>query len=284
MLSRLQHPLLCPSHRFLYFNEGKVRGTILCTSVEQSTVSNGSYKLFECNSYCRFKSETQTGFCGCLQLDVSAYLYFFSFLLFLIHCDCLLGKYCFELTCACYRSTGHQVGSGVSKPAIYHKARVSKLQRQYRQNPPPLSLLASPTKGPGTRQRSASPSAQAHAGPEHPSTTLAIVPVEAEDPPTFAPASKTTSTKQPKRIFANCTVYINGTTAPAISDIMLKRHLSSHGACIATGLARKTVTHVIIGKPNGGQGDGAGGGLAAGKLHKELTKNGNLIKFVSVNW
>lgn len=113
----------------------------------------------------------------------------------------------------------------------------------------------------------------------------------AEDGPALHPCITTSlpvtlSTSHPStKIFTNCTVYVNGTTAPAISDLVLKRYLCTHGASIATMLARRSVTHVILGKPNSpGGGGGAGGGLAAGKLQKELTTSGKQIKFVSVEW
>ncbi|KAI5807468.1 hypothetical protein DFH27DRAFT_320989 [Peziza echinospora] len=151
-------------------------------------------------------------------------------------------------------STGHQVG-GVAKPTSWRRSRTSKLQHQFRSHPPPPALVAA-------------------AAPAQPAAAaLPPAPASPPDPPAVPP-----------KIFRNCTIYINGTTAPAISDLLLKRHLSAHGAIVAAGLARKSVTHVILAKPSGG-GSGAGGGLAAGKLQKELArKGGNAIKYVSVEW
>ncbi|KAJ9209242.1 hypothetical protein DTO166G4_9161 [Paecilomyces variotii] len=95
------------------------------------------------------------------------------------------------------------------------------------------------------------------------------------------------TTETPTGIFTGTTIYINGSTFPLISDHKLKHLLASNGAKIAITLARQTVTHVILGKPNG-NGSGAGGGLAAGKLQKELQRSGSAagrnVKFVGVEW
>ncbi|KAI1476253.1 hypothetical protein F4774DRAFT_393536 [Daldinia eschscholtzii] len=70
---------------------------------------------------------------------------------------------------------------------------------------------------------------------------------------------------QPKRIFDGVVVYINGSTHPLISDHKLK-HV------------------VILGRPAGGP-RGAGGGLAGGKLQKEIQKVGGCrMKFVGAEW
>ncbi|KAK2848522.1 hypothetical protein FQN49_005641 [Arthroderma sp. PD_2] len=96
-----------------------------------------------------------------------------------------------------------------------------------------------------------------------------------------------------KRIFANLTIYINGSTLPLISDHKLKNILIDHGAKLSIGLARRSVTHVILGCPNGdakadeniSSKSGAGGGLAAGKLQREIRRIGGMgVKFVGVEW
>ncbi|KAK5724243.1 hypothetical protein LTR17_013529 [Elasticomyces elasticus] len=90
-------------------------------------------------------------------------------------------------------------------------------------------------------------------------------------------------TAQP--IFRNCTFYINGSTAPTISDHKLKHLLSEHGGGLSISLGRRTVTHVIIGRPNSS--GGCGGGLAGSKIHKEVTKKlgrGESVKYVNVDW
>ncbi|KAK0277814.1 hypothetical protein LTR35_009650 [Friedmanniomyces endolithicus] len=89
----------------------------------------------------------------------------------------------------------------------------------------------------------------------------------------------------PPQIFRNCTFYINGSTAPVISDHKLKHLLSAHGASLSISLGRRTVTHVVIGRPNSA--GGCGGGLAGSKIHKEVTRKlsrGDSVKYVSVDW
>ncbi|KGO64971.1 hypothetical protein PITC_041900 [Penicillium italicum] len=98
--------------------------------------------------------------------------------------------------------------------------------------------------------------------------------------------------KSTSRIFAGVTIFINGSTLPQISEHKLKHLLASNGARTSIYMARKTVTHVLIGKPNTGAGcgsgtavSGAGGGLAAGKLQQEIARGGwKGVKVVSVDW
>jgi hypothetical protein len=86
------------------------------------------------------------------------------------------------------------------------------------------------------------------------------------------------------QIFAGLTFYINGSTAPHISDHKLKHLLSLHGGNLSIALGRKSVTHVIIGKP-GSQGQGCGGGLAGTKIQKEIARQrGKAVHFVTAEW
>ena len=88
-----------------------------------------------------------------------------------------------------------------------------------------------------------------------------------------------------KGIFTGLCVYINGSTAPAIGDHRLKHLLAEHGAHVSIALGRRSVTHVIVGKPNDGRGGGAGGGLAGSKIQKEILRvRGKGVKFVGVEW
>ncbi len=88
-----------------------------------------------------------------------------------------------------------------------------------------------------------------------------------------------------KGIFSGLCIYINGSTAPAIGDHRLKHLLAEHGAHISIALGRRSVTHVIVGKPNDGRGGGAGGGLAGSKIQKEIQRvRGKGVKFVRVEW
>jgi hypothetical protein len=91
-------------------------------------------------------------------------------------------------------------------------------------------------------------------------------------------------------VFEGVVVYVNGSTYPLISDHRLKQVLADNGADMSQHLGRRKVTHVIVGKPvaaaGGGEGRvGCGGGLAGGKLEKEIkTVAGAGVKFVGVEW
>ncbi|KAF8254109.1 hypothetical protein K440DRAFT_639886 [Wilcoxina mikolae CBS 423.85] len=147
-------------------------------------------------------------------------------------------------------STGHQVSNGVSKPTAWHKSRQSKLNQQFRNSTLPLSFLASnPPSRSDTPQNTSVPSSSSSSA----ATTISTPP----------PA------KTAKPIFSSCSIYISGTTAPLISDHTLKHLLVHHGAHVSTLLRRSTTTHVIL-TTAGKVGSGAGGGLAAGKLQKEI--------------
>lgn len=87
-----------------------------------------------------------------------------------------------------------------------------------------------------------------------------------------------------RKVFPDLCIYINGSTAPMVGDHRLKQLLAENGARISIALGRRSVTHVILGTPNGAAG-GAGGGLAAGKIQKEIKRvGGKGIKFVGVEW
>ncbi|KAL5120934.1 hypothetical protein ACEQ8H_001122 [Pleosporales sp. CAS-2024a] len=87
-----------------------------------------------------------------------------------------------------------------------------------------------------------------------------------------------------KQIFAGLCFYINGSTAPLVSDHKLKHMLAARGARHSIALARRSVTHVLLGRTANSQG-GAGGGLAATKIQKEISKSGGkAVKFISTEW
>ncbi|RYC56962.1 hypothetical protein CHU98_g9250 [Xylaria longipes] len=90
--------------------------------------------------------------------------------------------------------------------------------------------------------------------------------------------------KQPRKIFDGVVVYLNGSTHPLISDHKLKHVLAENGASMSSHLGRRKVTHVILGRHVAG-GYGSGGGLAGGKLQKEISKiGGPAVKYVGVQW
>ncbi|KAI4726256.1 hypothetical protein E4T49_05991 [Aureobasidium sp. EXF-10728] len=95
----------------------------------------------------------------------------------------------------------------------------------------------------------------------------------------------TVITPKPPQIFAGTCIYINGSTFPTISDHKLKHLLVTHGARLSIHLGRRSVTHVILGRPNASSFPGAGGGLSASKMQKEIAKiGGKNVKFVTAEW
>jgi hypothetical protein len=100
--------------------------------------------------------------------------------------------------------------------------------------------------------------------------------------------------QKPPQIFTNLTFYINGSTAP-YSDHHLKHLLTQHGGNLSISLARKTVTHVILGTPNnnnspslGRRHSGTGGGLSSSKIQKEVlgktSSAAGKIRYVGAAW
>ncbi|KAH7081720.1 hypothetical protein BKA63DRAFT_405543 [Paraphoma chrysanthemicola] len=86
-----------------------------------------------------------------------------------------------------------------------------------------------------------------------------------------------------KQIFSGLCFYINGSTAPLISDHKLKHMLAAHGARQSIALGRRSVTHVLLGTASSH--GGAGGGLAASKIQKEIAKTGGkAVKFITAEW
>ncbi|KAJ5040959.1 uncharacterized protein L3040_005518 [Drepanopeziza brunnea f. sp. 'multigermtubi'] len=86
-------------------------------------------------------------------------------------------------------------------------------------------------------------------------------------------------------IFDGLVIYVNGSTHPLISDHKLKHVLAENGAKMSLHLGRRQVTHVILGKPSGTLGMGAGGGLSGTKLEKEIRRVGGCgVKYIGVEW
>lgn len=99
-----------------------------------------------------------------------------------------------------------------------------------------------------------------------------------------AEGQSSSSSTSSSKIFDGLVIYVNGSTHPLISDHKLKHLLAQNGARMSIHLGRRQVTHVILGKPSGPNG-GAGGGLAGGKLEKEIRRVGGCgVKYVGVEW
>ncbi|KAK5065384.1 hypothetical protein LTR84_001222 [Exophiala bonariae] len=114
--------------------------------------------------------------------------------------------------------------------------------------------------------------------PSKDSTTNTITATEEKISPESCPDQLVTTTKQPPQIFRGLTMYLNGSTAPLVSDHKIKQLFVQHGGNSSFALGRKTVTHVIIGST-------CGGGLAATKINKEInTVRGKGIKYVTAQW
>jgi hypothetical protein len=116
-------------------------------------------------------------------------------------------------------------------------------------------------------------------------------------PATNPPPSSTSETRHKdsvgkrKGIFTHLTFYINGSTYPTISDHKLKRLLADEGGNISLYLARKSVTHVILGAATAITSSGgrkSGGLLSAGKMQKEVLSKtsgfGKGVKYINVEW
>jgi BRCT domain, a BRCA1 C-terminus domain len=80
------------------------------------------------------------------------------------------------------------------------------------------------------------------------------------------------------QIFRRLTLYLNGCTLDfGVSDHKLKSLFVQHGGSLSIALGRRTVTHVVLGA--------TGGGLAAGKIQKEVAKKGGKgVKYVTAKW
>ena len=87
-------------------------------------------------------------------------------------------------------------------------------------------------------------------------------------------------TDKPPQMFKTLNLYLNGSTAPLVSDHRLRQLWARHGGEVSIGLGRRTVTHVVLGETLAG-----GGGLASGKVQKEVSRvAGKGVKYVSAQW
>lgn len=111
-----------------------------------------------------------------------------------------------------------------------------------------------------------------------------VVPQQQDGEDAETSAKKESQTTTSRKIFDGLCIYVNGSTHPHISDHKLKHLLAQNGARMSIHLGRRQVTHVILGKPSGPN-TGAGGGLAGGKLEKEIRRVGGCgVKYVGVEW
>lgn len=122
--------------------------------------------------------------------------------------------------------------------------------------------------------------------------------VETEESHKTAAAAAAEKEETPAQIFHNLIFYLNGSTHPLISDHELKYLITRHGGGISLSLARRCVTHVILGEFGGAEhgelenvsseqrGRGRGRGrLAAGKIQKEMVaKKIGRVRYVSARW
>ncbi|KAF2993135.1 hypothetical protein E8E13_000726 [Curvularia kusanoi] len=99
-----------------------------------------------------------------------------------------------------------------------------------------------------------------------------------------APAVEDAHSTAPENpIFKGLCFFVNGSTAPHVSDHKLKHLLSAHGGRHSIALGRRTVTHVVLGTASAK--GGCGGGLAATKMQKEVARTGGkTIRYVTVEW
>ncbi|KAJ5485378.1 hypothetical protein N7539_005366 [Penicillium diatomitis] len=136
------------------------------------------------------------------------------------------------------------------------------------------SNSSSPTLIPATNTTTPNPPPESQPDPE--SRSMPKLPTRSSKPPTSASVSipiHNTIDSRLTKIFTGTTIYINGSTLPQISDHKLKSLLAENGATVAIAMARRSVSHVIIGQP-GTTGHGCGGGLAARKLQREIERGG----------
>lgn len=200
----------------------------------------------------------------------------------------------------------------VTKPKARRNERTTRLRRQYRGlDPLPDSTIAAYEQQQQTRntgdireymcgQRKLS-SSSANAKAQHqPALFLSGPPTKKTDDDAATPDEKlpitstsTSTTATKPKIFTGINVYINGSTGPGISDLRLRKLVAEHGGGVSNGLARCSVTHVVIPSscsslPTASTASAGGGGLSAAKLQKEIVnktgRGGKSIKFVNSNW
>ncbi|SPN97408.1 uncharacterized protein DNG_00922 [Cephalotrichum gorgonifer] len=188
-------------------------------------------------------------------------------------------------------STGHQRADGLGAGVPWREWRNTKLSAQYRAGKGGLKGSGAPSPGRGPivvveeKARVSVMDMLIQPGAMKGAISARGGKVEGGDGPEGEERKGGEGGGERSRgMFEGLVIYVNGTTQPLISDIKLKRVLAENGARMSLHLGRRRVTHVIIGRP-GSVGTGAGGGLAGGKLEREIKKVGGCgIKYVGVEW
>lgn len=148
-----------------------------------------------------------------------------------------------------------------------------------------LNSVADMLRNPGTMATASQTSSQSPSClPEEEGLRKGIGHVEDEETRQQWQGKEEGGSSNSRKIFDGLNIYVNGSTHPLISDHKLKQVLAENGARMSIHLGRRQVTHVILGKPTG-RNTGAGGGLAGGKLEKEIRRVGGCgVKYVGVEW
>ncbi|KAK6361402.1 hypothetical protein TWF730_005134 [Orbilia blumenaviensis] len=138
-------------------------------------------------------------------------------------------------------STGHQIredgGSGVTD---WRYDRDQKLKTQFTSTGPVVGI-----------KRKAGEMVSGTDGALKPATASNNMTEGSKGTTQATSAVSGSETPKPKQIFKNCTIYINGNTSlSGVSDVELKRLLTSHGAVVSYHLARRQVTHIILTNPS----------------------------------
>ncbi|KAF3921886.1 hypothetical protein ABW20_dc0100110 [Dactylellina cionopaga] len=136
-------------------------------------------------------------------------------------------------------STGHQIAEGGSSGVTgWRDDRNRKLKSQF-------SNIGSVI---GTKRKAAETTKDSSSKIEGNKETQVSPPVTTS---TTQLSTLAGDASKPKQIFTNCIIYINGNTSLAgVSDVELKRLLTSHGATVSYHLARRQVTHIILTDPS----------------------------------
>ncbi|KAG6010489.1 hypothetical protein E4U21_006491 [Claviceps maximensis] len=162
--------------------------------------------------------------------------------------------------------------------------RPSSLPKQHDLEEPAWSRPRSPRKGAdrdagNARGTTPPPSRQTlrHDEPRDSSSSSSVTVTTSVVPESLASSSSLPSSSK-RGIFTGTNIYVNGSTFPHVSDHKLKHIITQHGGAMALHLGRRTVTHVVLGTTGGG-------GLAAGKMERELRRmRGCGAYFVGVEW